>query len=55
MQITITDEEKEVLKDVLDEVLPSLRGEVYKTESFDYREELKRREAIIKLLLERLR
>jgi hypothetical protein len=54
MQVVLNDEERETLMEVLSEALPNLREEVYKTENFDYREELKRREANIKSLLARL-
>ena len=54
MLLTLNDEERQVLADVLNELLPNLREEVYKTESYDYREQLKRREAVIKTLLGRL-
>lgn len=54
MQITLSKEEKSTLVDVLNEILPNLREEVYKTESYDYREELKRREVVVKSLLARL-
>ncbi len=54
MQVVLNDEERETLMEVLTEALPNLREEVYKTENFDYREELKRREASIKSLLARL-
>ena len=54
MQITLSEEEKSTLLDVLKETLPNLREEVYKTESYDYREELKRREVVVKSLLARL-
>ncbi len=54
MQIALNDEERRVLVEVLDETLPNLREEVYKTENFDYREQLKRREALLKSLLARL-
>ncbi len=66
MQIALNDEERQTLVEILiprlpsgqDEVLPTeasgLREEVYKTENFDYREQFKRREAIIKQLLARL-
>ena len=54
MQIALTEEEKSTLVDVLNEVLPDLREEVYKTENYDYREELKRREQVVKSLLTRL-
>ena len=58
MQIALNDEEKQTLLEILNEALPpeasGLREEVYKTENYDYREELKRREAVVKDLLARL-
>ncbi len=54
MQIALNDEERRVLLEVLNETLPDLREEVYKTENFDYRAQLKRREVLLKSLLERL-
>jgi hypothetical protein len=54
MQIALNDEERQALVEILNETLPNLRAEVYRTESFDYREELKRREAVIKQLIARL-
>ncbi len=54
MQIALSDEEKLTLVEVLSEFLPNLREEVYKTENYDYREQLKRRETIVKALLTRL-
>jgi hypothetical protein len=54
MQIALNDEERETLLEVLNEVLPNLREEVYKTENFDYRQQLKRREALLVSLRARL-
>lgn len=54
MQIALNDEEKLTLVEVLNEFLPNLREEVYKTENYDYREELKHREVIVKGLFTRL-
>ncbi len=54
MQIALNDEEKRTLVEILNEALPNLRAEVYRTENYDYGEELKRREAGIKDLLARL-
>ncbi len=54
MQVTLNEEERQTLLEVLNEVLPNLREEVYKTESFDYREQLKRRETLLKTLVARL-
>ena len=39
---------------MLNQTLADLREEVYKTDNFDYRAQLKRREALLKSLLERL-
>jgi hypothetical protein len=54
MQLTVTHEEAEVLVDVLNTFMPQLREEGYKTESFDLREQWKRREIVLKALLTRL-
>ena len=54
MQIALDDEEKLTLVEVLNEILPDLREEVYKTENYDYRQQLKRRETVVKELLTRL-
>ncbi len=54
MQIALNNEEKQTLLEILNETLPNLRAEVYRTENYDYREELKQRKAIIKQLIARL-
>jgi hypothetical protein len=54
MQLTVTHEEAEVLVDVLSAFMPQLREEGYKTESFDLREQWKRREIVLKAVLTRL-
>ncbi len=54
MQITLTNDEAKRLVEILDALLPDLREEVYKTENFHLREELKRREALVKSLLDKL-
>ncbi len=54
MEIALNDEERQTLIEILNETLPNLRAEVYRTENYDYREELKQREAIIKQLIARL-
>lgn len=54
MQMVLTSEEQKTLVEVLSETLPNLREEIYKTESYELRRELKRREAIVKNLLSRL-
>lgn len=54
MQIVLNEEEQQTLVEVINEVLPNLREEVYKTENFEYREQLKHRERVLKGLQERL-
>ncbi|HEX9688754.1 MAG TPA: hypothetical protein VGB47_06770 [Thermoanaerobaculia bacterium] len=53
--IQIADDEVEVLRSVLDEYISELRMEVSNTDSMDFREELKRKEEILKGLVGRLR
>ncbi len=55
MQLNLDEPERQALVEVLEEVLPDLSEEIYKTENFDYREQLKRRQAAVKSLLGRLR
>ena len=54
MQLTLNDEEHQVLLEILREALPDLREEVYKTEDFDFRAHLKRRKETINTLLGKL-
>jgi hypothetical protein len=54
MQVTVTHEEAQVLADLLHAYLPELHEEAYRTESFDLREQLKRRETVLQALLTRL-
>ncbi len=48
--IQLADEEAELLKSVLEEYISELRMEVSNTDSMDFREDLKRKEAILKRL-----
>ncbi len=54
MELAMKEEERQALVEVLGEMLRNLREEVYKTEDFNYREELKQREVLVKILLRRL-
>lgn len=54
MQIILDDYENKVLRESIEDTLASMRGEVYKTESYEYREQLKRRKAALEAVLERL-
>ena len=55
MQLEISAEEAAVLVDVLESALGDIREQIYKAEVADYKAQLKRREAIISALLNRLR
>lgn len=55
MNMVLTDREKEVLTGVVEQYYFSLREEIYKTEAYKIKEELKAEEAVIEGLLEKLR
>lgn len=55
MQLDLSTDETAVLADVLDSALGATREEVYKAEVAEYKQTLKRREAILTQLLARLR
>jgi hypothetical protein len=54
MQIILDEYENKVLRESIEDTLASMREEVYKTESYEYREQLKRRKAALEAVLERL-
>jgi hypothetical protein len=53
--ITLSDQQQQLLVELLDREIPSLRDEILHTDDHDYRESLKEREAAIKELLNRLK
>jgi hypothetical protein len=53
--IEVADDEAEVLRSVLEEYISELRMEVSNTDNMDFREDLKRKEEILKALVGRLR
>jgi hypothetical protein len=55
MQLEISADEAQVLDEVLEEALGDTREQIYKAEVAEYKAMLKRREAAILKLLERLR
>ncbi len=55
MQLTLEPHEAEILRDVLSVYLSDLRAEIYKTESYEARQELHRREDVLKAIIEKLR
>jgi hypothetical protein len=55
MQLEISADEAQVLNEVLEEALGDTREQIYKAEVADYKTILRRREATLTRLLERLR
>jgi len=53
-QVTLTDQEAATLKKALEVYLSDLRMEIADTDAQDFRDELKREEAVLKRLLEQL-
>lgn len=54
MQLDLTSDEAAVLAEVLDNALGELREQVYKSEVAEYKDSLKRREAVLVAVLQRL-
>lgn len=54
MQITLDEYEHKVLRESIEDTLANLREEVHRTESFDYKEQLRRRKTALEAILERL-
>ncbi len=54
MELILEDREAEVLARVLNNYLPQLREEIYKTENADWRASMHEDESIIKSLISRL-
>jgi hypothetical protein len=52
--IELADEDAEILKAVLEEYISDLRMEVSNTDSMDFREQLKRKETVLKRVVDRL-
>lgn len=52
--IALADDEADVLRSVLEEYISELRMEISNTDSMDFREDLKRKEAMLKSLVSRL-
>ncbi len=54
VQLTLTTEEAETLREVLDSYLSNLRMEIADTDAMEFREKLKEQEANLKRVLQRL-
>jgi hypothetical protein len=54
MTIELTAPERDLLLTLLQDELGRLKGEIYKTETFEYKEELKAREEVLVSVIGRL-
>jgi hypothetical protein len=54
MQMSLSDDEATLLARIVREYYSSLREEIYKTDTFDVKDELKREESILKGILDKL-
>lgn len=54
MTIELTAPERDLLLTLLQDELGRLKGEIYKTETFEYKEELKAREEVLVAVIGRL-
>jgi hypothetical protein len=54
-QIVLSEKEQQLLIDILEREIPSLRDEIWHTDDHDYREALKERENDVKALVEKLK
>ncbi len=55
MQVELTAAEQELLANLLDNALRDLKEEIYKTETYDYKEQLKERENLMAGLLTKVK
>lgn len=53
--LNLSETERQLLIELLDREIPSLRDEIWHTDDHDYREALKEREQCMKALVEKLR
>ena len=54
MDVTLTDDQRALLVSILQDTLGEVREEVYKSELSDYREEMRRKEELVRSLLSAL-
>jgi hypothetical protein len=54
LQMQLSTEEALLLREILESYLGDVRDEVHHTDSFEYRDELKHKEATLKKLLQQL-
>ncbi|HEX5369345.1 MAG TPA: hypothetical protein VFY10_08035 [Dehalococcoidia bacterium] len=54
MNLDLSNDETVLLRRILENYLPNLREEVYKTENYEWRESLKKDEVVLKSLIARV-
>ncbi|HLH24889.1 MAG TPA: hypothetical protein VK066_20400 [Chloroflexota bacterium] len=54
MDLELSNDERGLLAGLVDESLRSLKEEIYKTETYEYKEQLKEREALMMGILQKL-
>lgn len=54
MELTLTAEGAAVLEETLDEYLTELRAEIARTDSYEYRRQLKRKETFLRKILQQI-
>jgi hypothetical protein len=55
MTVELTAPERDVVLSVLEDELGRLKGEIYKTETWEYKEQLKERESLLTSAIDRLK
>jgi hypothetical protein len=55
MRIEVSEEERQLLLSLLDELLGDLRDEIYRAESHQFKEQLRAKKEVVKRLLGQLR
>lgn len=55
MTVELTAQERDVVLSVLEDELGRLKGEIYKTETWEYKEQLKERESLLTSAIDRLK
>ena len=54
MRLELSPEESTLIRSILESFYADLREEIYKTERFEYKEELRRQEKLVKGLIQRM-
>jgi hypothetical protein len=54
MTLDLTEAEVQLLTEILDQSFRDLKDEIYRTETYDYKEALKQREALLVTMLTKL-